>query len=225
MHCVARYCDSLAGERQPATRAVEADVQRAALGRLVALLEAEQLALPSGVLDLMTPPAAEYSRTREYFATRTAPLFDPMSAVEAASAQVLQFLFAPQRLNRLAWQHARDSAQPGVGDLLDAVFRASWQRDAAEPGLPAGEAVQVAANWVVLDALLLTLDARQLHAQVDAEVRATLRRWQAWLARHEGRGSIAASRAEAAALIAAWLADPASVKLRPLPEIPPGAPI
>lgn len=221
----ARYSYSLAGEREAGTRAVEADAQRAALARLVALLEAEQLALPAGVLDLVTPPAAEYSRTREYFATRTAPLFDPMSAVEAATAQALQFLFAPERLNRLAWQHARDAAQPGVGDLLDAVFRASWQRDAVEPGLPAGEAVQVAANWVVLDALLLTLDGRQLHAQVDAEVRGELRAWQAWLARHEGRGSVAASRAEAAALIAAWFADPASVKLRPLPEIPPGAPI
>lgn len=221
----ARYGYSLAGEREAGSRVVEAETQRAALQRLVALLGAEQLALPTSVLDLMTPPAAEYARTREYFATRTAPMFDPMSAVEAAAAQALQFLFAPQRLNRLEWQHARDAAQPGVGDVLDAVFSASWQRDAVDAGLPAGEAVQAAANWVVLDALLLTLDGRELHAQVDAEARAALRRWQAWLVRHEGRGSVGASRAEAAALIAAWLADPASVKLRPLPEIPPGAPI
>lgn len=221
----ARYGYSLAGEREAGTRVVDAAAQHAALERLVAMLGAEQLALPASVLDLLTPPAAEYARTREYFETRAAPLFDPMSAVEAATAHALQFLFAPQRLNRIAWQHARDAAQPGVDDVLDAVFRGSWQRDAIGAGLPAGDAVQVAANWVVLDALLLTLDGRQLHAQVDAEVRAALRRWQAWLKRHEGRRSVAASRAEAAALIAAWLADPASVKLRPLPQIPPGAPI
>jgi hypothetical protein len=221
----ARYGYSLAGERDAGTRVVEAGAQRAALERLVAALGAEQLALPAGVLDLVTPPATEYARTREYFATRAAPMFDPMSAVEAAAAQALQFLFAPQRLNRLAWQHARDAAQPGVGEVLDAVFRASWQRDAVDAALPAGEAVQVAANWVVLDALLLTLEGRELHAQVDAEIRTVLRGWQAWLVRHEGHGSVAASRAEAAALIAAWLTDPASVKLRPLPEIPPGAPI
>lgn len=221
----AHYGYSLAGEREAGTRAVAASSQHAALERLVALLGAEQLVLPTGVLDLMTPPATEYVRTREYFTTRTAPLFDPMSAVEAATAQVLQFLFAPQRLNRLAWQHARDASQPGVGDVLDAVFRGSWQNDPSRAGLPAGEAVQAAANWVVLDALLLALDGRQLHAPVDADVRAALRRWQAWLERNDGRGSVAASRAEAATLIGAWLADPTSVKLRPLPQIPPGAPI
>jgi len=64
-----------------------------------------------------------------------------------------------------------------------------------------------------------------LHAQVDADVRASLVAWQKWLAKNAGEGSVAASRAEAASMIAKYLADPKSVKLRPLPVIPPGAPI
>ena len=218
------YAYSSAADRQAGTTPVPGAQQRAALDRLVATLGADTLALPANVLDLVTPPAVEYQRNREYFATRTAPLFDPLSAAEAGAAQTLLFLFAPERLNRLGWQHARDAAMPGVGDVLDATFRATWQRDGAVDR-PAAGAVQLAANWVVLDALLQTLNGGQLHAQVDAEVRATLAQWQTQLAKSRGRGAEAASRAEAASLIARYLADPKSVTLRPLPVVPPGAPI
>ena len=143
----------------------------------------------------------------------------------SGGANTTQFLFAPQRLNRIAWQHARDKGEPGVADVLDAVFRGTWQRDRIADGVPAGAAVQTAADWVVLDTLLNALDAGQLHAQVDADVRASLIEWQKWLAKSAGEGSVAASRAEAASTIAKYLADPKSVKLRALPAIPPGAPI
>ena len=221
----ADYAYSEAMDREAGTKTIAAETQRAALDRLVATLGAEQLALPASVLDLVTPPGNDYVRNREYFATKSAPLFDAFGAVEAAAAQTTQFLFAPQRLNRLAWQHARDEREPGVGDVLDAVFRGTWQRDKVAPGVPAGDAVQTAANWVVLDALLNALDAGQLHAQVDADVRASLVQWQKWLAKKAGNGSVGASREEAASTITKYLADPKSVKLRPLPTIPPGAPI
>jgi hypothetical protein len=85
--------------------------------------------------------------------------------------------------------------------------------------------VQDAANWVVLDALLHALDDGKLHAQVDADVRMSLQRWQSWLAKQDGTDAPGASRASAAEMIRQYLADPKSVKLRPLPPIPPGAPI
>jgi hypothetical protein len=221
----ADYAYSEAVDREAGTKTVPAETQRAALDRLVVTLGAEQLALPASVLDLVTPPGNDYVRNREYFATKAAPLFDAFAAVEAAAAQTTQFMFSPQRLNRLAWQHARDAKEPGVVDVLDATFRSTWQRDAISGNVPAGEAVQTAANWVVLDALLNTLDAGQLHAQVDAEVRTTLQQWQKWLTKNAGDAGVAASRGEAASLIGKYLADPKSVKLRPLPVIPPGAPI
>jgi hypothetical protein len=221
----ADYSYSEAGDRAAGTKVVPAATQRAALDRLVATLGAEALALPANVLDLMTPPGNDYQRNREYFANKSAPLFDAFGAVEAAAANTVQYLFAPQRLNRLARQHARDRSEPGVADVLDTVFRGTWQRDKIADDAPAGAAVQTAANWVVLDALLGALEAGQLHAEVDADVRASLVGWQKWLAKNAGEGSTGASRAEAASMIAKYLADPKSVKLRPLPTIPPGAPI
>lgn len=188
-------------------------------------LGAEQLALPASVLDLITPPGNGYGRDREYFATRMAPVFDPFSAVEAAAAQTAVFLFAPERLNRLAWQHARDRAEPGIREMLDFTLLGTWQHMGIDTRIPAGAAVQTAANWVVLDALLHTLNDGALHPQVDAEVRIALQGWQRWLAQHGGNDSAGASRTEAADLIRRYLADPRSVTLRPLPPIPPGPPI
>jgi len=223
------YDYALAGAAYPAPRPVVAERQREAIQAIVGTLQAEQLALPSGVLDRLNPPAADYARDREYFATAMAPLFDPLAAAEAATAITTQFLFAPTRLNRLAWQHARDPNQPGLGELLDAVFRASWQRDPVPAAVVAGSAVQLAADWTVLDRLLAVLDDNRLHAQVAAELRQVLGDWQRALARQPRRGaedsSVAASRAEAAALIARYLADPATVRRPAPPVIPPGAPI
>ncbi len=219
------YSYSDAVDHRSGAQVVAADKQRAALDRLIKSLSAEQLALPASVLDLLTPPSNDYARNREYFATRTGPMFDPIAAVGAAAAQTTMFLFASERLNRLAWQHARNADEPGVAEVLDAVFRGTWQRAAIPPSVPAGNTVQAAANWVVLDALLHVLEEGSLHAQVDADVRANLQAWQRWLAKNAGQGSDAASRAQAASLIGNYLADPKSVKLRPLPEIPPGSPI
>ncbi|HJU38726.1 MAG TPA: zinc-dependent metalloprotease, partial [Tahibacter sp.] len=162
---------------------------------------------------------------REYFATRMTPLFDPLAAAQAASAQTLAFLLDPARVNRVAWQHARDAAQPGVDDVLDALLRGTWQRDTTKDAAPGAAAVQFAANWTTLDALLALVDAGALHPQVDAQVRAKLGSLREWLVANAGSGATAANRRQAAALIAQYFADPKSVKLRPLPVVPPGAPI
>lgn len=221
----ARYRYGLAGDTPPGATPVDASEQHAALERLLRTLSAAELALPANVLDSVTPPGNDYERTREYFATRSGPLFDPLSAASAASAQTLQFLFDPARMNRIAWQHARDPNQPGVAAIFSGTLRATWQRDTTTDTLPSATAVQLAVDWTTLDAALNLLDGGQLHAQVDADVRAQLKQWQHWLAQNAGEGASAASRREAAALIGRYLADPKSVKLRPLPAIPPGAPI
>ena len=204
---------------------VPAANQYEALTRMVSLLSAEELALPSNVLAVMTPPAAGYSRNREYFANRTAPVFDSIAAVESAAALTSKLLFEPARLNRMAWQHARDPAQPGIHALMQQVFAGTWQRNRLDSQLVAGESVQLTANWIVLDAAIAALDSGQLHTTVAAQLRGQLMFWQRWLADASGRGALGDNRREAAQYLAQYLADPNAVKRRPLPVIPPGAPI
>lgn len=202
-----------------------AATQRAALARLTDTLRAEYLALPANVLDQLTPPATGFERNKEYFGTRMNAVFDALSAAESGAAQTAAFLFDAGRLNRLHWQHARDGAMPGTDEVIEAALSRGWKRSAVPVSLAGGEAVQLAANWVVLDALLQTLDGGKLHASADADLRQQLRNFAGWLKANPGKGAIASSRGQAAELVLRYLADPRSVKLRALPVIPPGAPI
>ena len=168
--------DVKAGLAHSGVRAVSASTQRAALSRLVDSLRAEHLALPARVLDLLTPPAQGYERNREYFATRMNSVFDALSAVEAGSALTTNYLLDAGRVNRLAWQHARDAGQPGVPEVFSQILQRTWKRDGVPPTIVGGEAVQLASNWAVLDTMLNLLEGGKLHASVDAEVRQQLRR-------------------------------------------------
>ena len=217
--------DVRTGSGQGGARAVPAATQRGALERLAASLRAETLALPANVLDLVTPPAQPYERNREYFATRMNSLFDPFGAVEAAAAQTCVFLFDAARMNRLAWQHARDAHQPGMQEAIEQVLQQTWKRAPVAAALAGGEAVQDSANWVVLDAMLRLIDGGELHAGQQAALRQQAAELAQWLRKHPGAGASGHSRAEAAALIQRYLDQPGQVKLRPAPAIPPGAPI
>ncbi len=217
--------DANQGRVQAGVKVVDAKNQRLALKKMCESLQAEQLALPRSVLDALTPQSEGFNKTPEYFATRMSVAFDAFSAVEAAAAQTSLFLFDTARFNRLAWQHARDAQQLGVDELLKQIFAVTWQRGAIDGKVVAGEAVQLASNWVVLDAVLSMLDSGRLHPQVQAQVRQQLQAWALWLKKNPGRGTQADSHQQASELILNYLRDPKSVKLRGLPSIPPGAPI
>ena len=179
---------------------------RPALQRALAV---ETLALPESVVAALTPPSTEYARGPEYFATQTGPIFDEAAATAAATAIVVQYAFAPQRLNRLAWQHARDVANPAPRDLFDALVAASWRDTGSDHAL-----VRRTRNWVLLDAALNLLAEGQLHATVDADWRARLRAFADELAAQPAAN---ADAREAARLIQRYLDAPETVKLRPLP--------
>jgi hypothetical protein len=217
--------DVKAGIGKAGVRVAPAAVQRQALNRLVDSLRAEYLALPAGVLDVLTPPAVGHERGREYFASRMGSVFDAFSIAEAGAAQSAGFLLDAERLNRLAWQHARDAQQPGVQEVLSLMLQKTWKREPVPASVIGGEAVQLAANWVLADGMLNLLDSAKLHPNVAAEVGQTVRELARWLRKNPGKGVNATSRTEAAELIEAYLKDPRSVKLRPPPPVPPGAPI
>lgn len=219
----ARYEYGLAGDATPGVEPVDAARQQRAIDALLSALSLDTLALPANVLDAMTPPSTEYTRSREYFATRTPPLFDPMSAVQAGTTLIAKLLLDPSRLNRLHWQHARDPAQPAVAAMVDALLERTWGEasgDAGRDAAPATSAVRAARDWIVVDALLGVLESDALHPSVATDVRDVLRRW------HQSLGGGPSPRArELSELLDRYFEDPETFVPRPLPELPPGAPI
>ncbi|WP_043664166.1 zinc-dependent metalloprotease [Streptomyces xylophagus] len=215
-----RYAYGLAGEDGRGAEAVDATTQHTAVTRLAELLRAEQLALPWAVLDTLTPPAIRYGRTEQYLDTGAGRVFDPFEAVRVATALVTEHLLDPARLNRVAWQHAADPAVPGVTDIVDALLATTWRRTDPVPAeLPGGVAVQHAADWTLLNHLLPLLDDAALHAPVRMALRGAVRRLGTEL-RCQGDEQAR----EAGELIRAFLADAGSVRVDPLPRVPPGAP-
>ena len=225
--------DVRSGAARAGVRPAPAARQRAAMARLASSLTAETLAFPAAVLDLMTPAAQGFERGREVFATRMSGAFDPLAAAEAAAAQTSMFVFDSARLNRVAWQHARDPHQPGIVETIEAVLARTWKRGPVEPAVAGGAALQTSANWVVLHALLRLVDGGQLHAGAQADVKQQLAALALWLGKHAAPGagsststsSASSSSSQAAALIRQYLAQPDKVKLPALPPVPPGAPI
>jgi hypothetical protein len=178
------------------------------------------------VLDLIASPSEGYERGRETFPNRTGTRFDAQAAVQSAASHFTGLLLNPERLNRLAWQHAADARQPGVGAAVSLLLQRTWQRslpDSVGRGLE--QATQAAANWVVLDGLLAVLDGGKLHPSVQAEVRQLTAELARWLNQNPATGALAANRRQAADWISRYLANPQSVKLRSLPAVPPGEPI
>ena len=132
----------------------------------------------------------------------------------------MQFVMDKTRLNRVMWQAERDVKQLGIRELFQTLFAHTWQR--AEQKQASLDAIQAAANWVVLDATLLSLEGNGLHPQVAAQVKQELSSWATWLAKNASKGKQSANRKAAADLISAYLRNPTSVKLRAMPSIPPG---
>ncbi|HEY8983878.1 MAG TPA: zinc-dependent metalloprotease, partial [Streptomyces sp.] len=215
-----RYEYGVAGEAAGAgVVPVAGRVQRAALERLADLLRAEELGLPESVLAVLTPPAIRYERSSQYYDSSAGRVFDPFSAVRVAVALVTEALLDPARLHRLAWQHAVDSSVPGVGEVVRVLLSATWLRaDAVSAEVPAGAVVQRTADWAVLHHVLRLLGAEGLHAPVREEVRSVVRELAVVLGQGDGH------RRAGGELLVAYLADPGSVRLDPLPRVPPGAP-
>ncbi|GAC1631992.1 MAG: zinc-dependent metalloprotease [Candidatus Acidiferrum sp.] len=121
------YVFALRGDGQVPTKIVAPAEQRRALGAVLATLKPETLALPEDLLKMIPPRPPMYERGREHFKIRTIPAFDALAPAEATAQHTLQFLFNPQRAERLMEFHARDAANPGLEEVLDAVLTATWK--------------------------------------------------------------------------------------------------
>ncbi|MBK8283887.1 MAG: zinc-dependent metalloprotease [Ahniella sp.] len=200
-----------------AQRAVVAERQHAAVSALAGLLAIDVLRIPDAIEPLLVPPATEYLRSTEHFDTRMAPLFDPVEAARVATAVVSLHAFDAARLNRVYWQRAKEPAQPGLSDVFQKLLVDPWtERHDADHDA----AIARARNWTMLDAAVQLAESGQLHADAQAQWRGLLGN----LAERLSSTRDGASR-QAGAWLTQYLSEPASVKLRALPRIPPGAPI
>jgi hypothetical protein len=220
------YTFALRGDNQLPTQIVSASEQRRALAAVLATVKPDTLALPEALLRIMPPRPVEYERGREHFKIHTSPAFDALAPAESAAQHTLQFLFNPERAGRLIEFHARDSQNPGLAEVLDAILTATWHapRDASY----SGEIARVVDNVALFDLIQLAANAHATE-QVRAVAALKLEELRAWLASDSGPGAKepaeAAHRAYAAAQIAQFQKDPKLIDVTPPVDPPDGPPI
>lgn len=121
------YRYALRDDGQIVTAIVDPANEQKALDAVIKTLAPETLTLPESLLRILPPRPPAYPRTNESFAGHTGLTFDPNGAAEAASSLTLKLLFDPERASRLVEYHARDAANPGLTQVIDAVFSATWK--------------------------------------------------------------------------------------------------
>lgn len=140
--------------------------QQAALNAVMGSVSSDNLQLSSELLRLIPPNAYGEQTTRESFSSATGYVFDPVMAAESITAYSLSLLLHPQRLNRIAQQHAFDSDQVGIVDVLNAVTKglilpAQW---------PSNSIIAARQQLVALDYVVKASQDNNVSPEVRAQV-------------------------------------------------------
>jgi uncharacterized protein DUF4953 len=167
------YTYAVRGDEQEPVRAVPAAEQRRALAAVLQSLAPRELMIPRSVLAKLPPRPSGFPEHRELFDRVTSPVFDAISPAAAAADMVAQLVFNPERAARLVQQHALDSGQPGLAEVIDSALAAGKP----EPDDSYQAAIGRAVQRVLLDRLMwLAQTARSPEARAIAmlKLRATL---------------------------------------------------
>jgi hypothetical protein len=218
------YTFAVRGDGEVPTKIVAAAEQRRALAAVLATLKPSALALPESLLKMIPPRPPEYDRGREHFKIHTSPAFDALAPAEEAAQHTLQFLFNAERAARLVEFHARDAANPGLQEVLDAVIAASWKAPHA-PGY-AGEVARTVDSVVLYHLLSLAMNDHAT-TQVRAVAWREAEQLKGWLNANQSAGDASqqAHLAYAAGQIEQFHKDPRKLELTAPAEPPDGPPI
>jgi len=216
------YIYAMRGDgRVPFTR-VPAAEQQAALKALLATIQPPALALPDVMLNRVPPRPDGYGRTRELFPRYTGPTFDVISPAVVAAYHTVSNILDARRAARIVEQHALDPGLPGLEDVIDQLFGASFGAPAATPY----EAeISRAVERVVVDelsALAASADMPQVRAIATLKLS---RRFNEMAKLSPADESEAAHVALLARDIKRFLDNPEGYKRPAPPVVPPGAPI
>ena len=154
---------------------VPSETQVEAMMRLIDASSVEVLKMPQRLLSLITPPIFAEAETREQFNGRLGRVFDPISAAESAAAFSLELLLHPERLNRLAYQHSRQTSIPGVDDLIRKIFSVHFYRQ-PEPSDNLVARLQMVALQSVISSLQNDATSPEVKLAITAELM-TLTEW------------------------------------------------
>ena len=145
------YIYAMRGDGREPVRMASASEQRAALNALMSAIAPSTLALPTELLKKIPPRPSGYGRTRELFPRYTGLMFDAVSPAVTAADHVIATLLTSDRAARLVEQKALDPTLPGLEEVIDALYTASF---GATARTPYEAEIKRAVERVVIDELM-----------------------------------------------------------------------
>jgi hypothetical protein len=230
------YIYSIRGDGREPVRMASAAEQKTALDALMASIAPSALALPPALLKKIPPRPAGYGRSRELFPRYTGLMFDAVTPAVVAATHVVSSLLAPDRAARMVEQRALDPTLPGLEQVIDALYAASF---GARTATPYEAEVKRAVERVVIEELMELAGSASM-PQVRAIASHRLQRRADELSRvvasSDGDGGARAQSADEGAIAHAraivldvkrFMERPATAVASTMPPIavPPGAPI
>ena len=225
------YIYAIRGDGREPTRWASGIEQRAALSSLMATLAPSALVLPDALLRKIPPRPAGYGMTRELFPRYTGSTFDAVTPAVVAAGHVVGNILTNDRAARLVEQKALDPTLPGLEDVVDALFAASF---GATARTPYEMEVRRAVERVVIDELMDLAGGAPM-PQVRAIATLKLQQRGTELGRTAASAGAAQAAGESATAHAMLLASDVKRFLErpatavaprlPTPGAPPGAPI
>jgi hypothetical protein len=127
------YIYAFRGDGREPFRRASGDEQRAALESLMATIRPSALALPQTVLNRLPPRPSGYGRNRETFPRYTGDAFDAITPAVVAAEQTISNILQDERAARLVEQHVLDPSLPGLEEVIDRLFTATFESPVASP--------------------------------------------------------------------------------------------
>jgi len=123
------YAYTSRGDQQQNARVVPDIKQKLALSTLMKSMQADFLALPREILEIIPPKPIGYGRTRESFKSKTGVTMDPLTIAESVVQATAEAILHPHRANRLLEQKALGKSQFGLMDALDVIFMDAFKSE------------------------------------------------------------------------------------------------
>jgi len=216
------YVYAMRGDGREPQRPVPAGEQRGVLAALLATLRPAELLVPDNVLKNLPPRPSGYGRHRELFPRYTGPTFDAITPAVVAASHTISNILDPERAARIVEQHALDPSLPGLEEVLDGLFKASF----GAPVRSSYEAeIRRAVERVVVEQVMALASVAEM-PQVRAVATERLRRRGYQPVGLVGDEAEIAHRSLLSRDIRRFLERPwETFKQPPAPQVPPGAPI
>jgi hypothetical protein len=222
------YVYAMRGDGREALSHAPANEQLAALRALLSAISPSALALPTTLLSKIPPRPPGYGRSRELFPRYTGSTFDAITPAVVASDIVVSAILTSDRSARLVEQKMLSPTMPGLDEVIDALFGASF---GATPASPYEAEIKRSVERVVIERLMNLAEGASM-PQVRAIASLALQRQATELGRVAGAPASAANDANVAHAmlltsdIRRFLERPAGPASRTgIPGAPPGAPI